>query len=163
MRKKRCKSCHELYVPLGHTYHEQKTCSKPGCRQWRRRQAVKQWKRMNPLSARNNPVKQKLWRQEHRDYWKQWRSKHPAYVNRNRQQQHRRNAHHRGLIAKGNTLSSVCIEKIRQIRSLRLIAKGNAWSEVLEYQIDGICRYLQMQVLIAKGNAIATNRHGMRQ
>ena len=35
-----------------------------------------------------------------------------------------------------------------------LIAKGNDWQRVVDYRIDGICRYLQGQLLIAKGNDI---------
>ncbi len=111
------------------------------------------WAR-NPLLAGNNPIKQKLWRQNNKGYWKGWRRKHPGYVLRNRKAQRVRNAKCRGLIAKGNASNGVYIEKLHQIRHLHLIAKGNAWQEVIRYQIDGICQYLRGQLLIAKGNAI---------
>ena len=154
MRKKKCQCCHELYQPDSRTYSQQKTCSKPQCRAWRRHKAVKSWKQKNPYCAEWNPAKQKKWRQENKGYWKKWRAKHPGYVAKNRKAQRRRNAKCRGLIAKGNEIEAICTEKIEQIRYLRLIAKGNELGWVIQKQIDGICRYLRWQLLIAKGNDI---------
>jgi hypothetical protein len=163
MRRKRCECCHELYEPLAHTYREQKTCDKPSCRVWRKRQSVKRWKVMNPLSSGNNPIKQKRWRQSHRRYWIRWRNKHPGYVIRNRRAQMKRDARKRKLLAKGNALNTVYIDKLRRIRFLRLLAKRNAWEEIVAYQIDGICAYLQSQLVLAKGNTIDIPPIGMRK
>jgi hypothetical protein len=154
MKQKRCHCCHELYQPDPRTHRQQKTCTKPSCRTWRKHQAVQRWKLKNPLYAENDPIKQKQWRQNHRGYWKQWRSSHPGYVQRNRKAQRSRNAKNRGLIAKGNEINSICIEKIDQISSLRLIAKGNECHQILFRQVDGICRYLKAQLVIAKRNDI---------
>lgn len=156
MKRKRCVCCHELYLPDPRTCRQQKTCTKPSCRAWRKQRAVKAWKLRNPLCAENDPVKQKQWRKKHSKYWKQWRSKHPGYVVHNRKAQRSRNAKTRGLIAKGNEINSICTDKLDQIRLLRLIAKGNEWHEILFRQVDGICRYLKGQLVIAKGNDIDT-------
>lgn len=125
MRKKRCTCCHELYEPEPRSYRRQKTCKKPACRAWRKRQAVHAWKKNNPLYARTEPITYKQWCKEHPRYWRQWRQYHAGYVARNRRAQRVRNAKNRGLIAKGNDLNSICIEKLRQNASVRLIAKGN--------------------------------------
>ena len=163
MRKKRCKCCHELYEPLVHTYREQKTCDKPACRAWRKRQAYRNWEARNPLYKKLNLVKQQRWRARHRGYWKRWRRHHPGYVRRNQKAQRARNAKNRGMIAKTNALNLICIAKLRQIRFLHVIAKENAWQEVVQHQIDGICRYLQGQLLIAKENAMDRKNYGMRK
>jgi hypothetical protein len=163
MRRKRCQCCHELYEPEPRSYRRQKTCKKARCRGMRRRQAVQRWKARNPLLAGNNSVKQKQWRQSHRDYWRRWRSTHAGYVQRNRKAQRSRNAQRRRVIAKGNDLNMVYTDKSTQINALRLIAKGNDWQRATDCQIDGICRYLQGQLLIAKGNDIDTKRLRMRE
>jgi hypothetical protein len=124
---------------------------------------VKAWKIKNPLAAQNNPAKQKEWRQEHSAYWKKWRAGHPGYVMRNRLGQRRRNAKNRGVIAKGNATKWDCIEKLDQIRTLRLIAKGNECRDIFFLQIDGICNYLKRQLMIAKGNEIAKIAAHMRK
>jgi len=163
MKRKRCCCCHELYEPEPRSHRRQKTCKKAPCRRMRRRAAVKKWKRKHPHYARSEPAKQQKWREQNPGYWKQWRAKHPGYVARNRRAQRGRNAQQRRLIAKGNDLNTVCIDKLRQIRLLRLIAKGNDWQQVAGWQIDGICRYLQDQLLIAKGNDMDIPPIGMRQ
>jgi hypothetical protein len=58
------------------------------------------------------------------------------------------------VIAKGNDIKWVCIDKLEQISALRMIAKGNDCGQIAMLQIDAICRYLKAQVLIAKGNEI---------
>ncbi len=163
MRKKRCTCCHELYEPEPRSYRRQKTCKKPACRARRKRRAVQTWKYNNPLYARTEPQTYKQWCKHNPCYWRRWRQSHPGYVARNRRAQRRRNARNRTLIAKGNDLNTICIEKLRQISSLHMIAKGNDWQEVVRYQIDGICRYLQGQLLIAKGNDMDRPAYSMRE
>lgn len=156
MRKKRCQCCHELYEPEPRSRRRQKTCKKPACRAWRKRRAVQSWKQNNPLYPQTEPVTYTQWCKRNPCYWRQWRKRHPGYVARNRRAQRGRNARNRTLIAKGNDLKSICIDKLRQNASVRLIAKGNDWQRVVEYRLDGICRYLKGQLLIAKGNDIDT-------
>ncbi len=163
MRRKKCKCCHEFYQPDPRTYRKQRTCSKPHCRAWRKHQSVKAWKLKNPIRAENIPVKQKQWREDHKDYWKQWRSTHPGYIVRNRKKQRSRNAKNRGVIAKGNEISADYIDKLDQIRSLRCIAKGNEWHEILFRQVDGICKCLKGYLVIAKGNDIDTKGTYLRE
>jgi len=150
MRRKRCCCCHKLYWPHPQTYRQQKTCDKEFCRAWRLQEKWKLWSRKNPLYGQSRKGKLRLWRQEHPGYWKAWRKQHPYYVSRNRLAQKARNAKNRRWIAKPTEWSSICIDKLRQIVSLRLIAKPTAWEDVLIWKIDGICRYLKAQVLIAK-------------
>lgn len=150
MRRKRCRCCKELYLPDVRTYRQQKSCNKKSCRAWRRKRALKEWRLKNPLYSESCRVKQRLWRENHRGYWRNWRLRHPGYVKRNRKAQEYRNAKNRGLIAKRNETKSFHIEKLERIRSLRLIAKENETNEIPLRQIDGICRYLEGQMVIAK-------------
>ena len=150
MRKKKCRCCRRWYLPQAQTYRQQKTCNKASCRAWRKRQAPKAWRLRNPLYSESGRVKQKQWRQKHLGYWRAWRKAHPGYVERNRKTQKNRNAKNRGLIAKRNEWNAICIEKLRGIALLRLIAKENEWKETIFHQIDGLCRYLEGQLMIAK-------------
>lgn len=163
MRKKRCKCCHELYEPDPRTYRQQKTCKKERCRKQRKKKAVKAWKLKNPFSIKNNPIKQKRWRQRHPNYWKEWRSRHPGYVERNRLAKRSRDAKRRGMVAKGNEIESICIEKLDQISSLRLVAKGNERQQIIDWQIEGICKYLKGILLVAKRNDIDISSAFMRK
>lgn len=161
MRRKRCQFCHEFYKPDPRTYRQQKTCTKSRCRAARRSHAVKRWKLHHKYHAQGDSHKQKQWRERHKGYWKQWRAKHPGYVRRNRRKQRGRNARNRTLIAKGNEIELICVENLRQISLLRLIAKRNEWHKILFLQIDELCRYLQRQLLIAKGNDMDLAAAGM--
>lgn len=152
MRRKRCHCCRSLYLPDPRTYRQQKTCAKESCRTLRKRQAVQNWWKEHPLYGASRTVKQKQWRAKHGGYWKGWRKEHAGYVNRNRKAQKLRNARNRGWIAKQNEWKAVCIDKLERIRHLRLIAKQNEIGEVSGLQIDGLCRYLKGQLMIAKQN-----------
>lgn len=154
MRRKLCRCCRKPYQPHPQTYRQQKTCDNQSCRAWRKSQALKGWRLKNPLYVESCRAKQGVWRRNHSHYWKTWRKTHPGYVQRNRKLQKARNARNRGVIAKRNEWKQVCVEKLARIRSLRLIAKENEWNGIAFRQIDGLCRYLQAQVMIAKGNAM---------
>ena len=121
---------------------------------WRKSQALKEWRLKNPLYAESCRAKQKLWRQNHSNYWKKWRKVHPAYVARNCKLQKARDAKERGFLAKRNEWKLISLEKLAQIRKFRDLAKGNGWEGALELQIDGILRYLQGQLWLAKQNDI---------
>ena len=150
MRRTKCRCCYELYFPNPRTYDQQKTCSKKCCRAWRIRQKWKNWIQKNPLYGQGPQIKQKSWRKQHPDYWQKWRSSHPGYVERNRKAQKMRDAKKRGFLAKPTEWKAVCIEELARIRSLRLLAKPTECEQILFYGIDGVCNYLQRQVLLAK-------------
>jgi len=80
---------------------QQRYCTAPACQRERRRR-WQQSKRQCDADYRDNQARaQRAWRQRHRHYWREYRRTHPQYCERNRTQQHRRNALSRaGPIAK---------------------------------------------------------------
>jgi len=158
MRRKCCRSCHQLYTPHPQTYRQQKTCSKAYCRRWRLHQKWQRWSMKNPLYAESRQGKLKEWRHLHRDYWGRWRKDHTEYVKENRRKQKRRDARRRGNLAKPTEWNTHCSEKIARIRSLRDLAKPTESIPILFRQVDGICDYLGKQLYLAKPTAIDTRR-----
>jgi len=98
----------------------------------------------------------KAWRQDHADYWWQWRRNHPRYVERNRKLQKHRDAQKRGFLAKQDEWKSICIEKLERIRVLGSLAKQDECLELLR-------RYLRDQVMLAKQDDIAKGGTFMRK
>lgn len=149
-RRKRCCCCHGRYKPYLQTYQQQRICSKPACRAWYNRHRWRMWSLKNPYYWESRRKKQKAWREAHLDYWRRWRAKHPRYVERNRAAQKLRNAKKREKVAKPTGWNALCRYKLARIRYLRVIAKPTESIDTLVRQIDGICRYLEWHVLIAK-------------
>lgn len=153
-RKKKCPTCHQWYQPHPQTYRRQIACQKELCRRQRRRRAWKRWSQKNLLYARSRSQKLRLWRREKGTvYMEAYRENHPAYVRRNRQLQHRRDAKRRFLV-KPNDWDSIHIEKLHRIRILGHLVKPNDWTDVLSQQIDGLCRYLSWSMPLVKPNRI---------
>ena len=149
-RRKRCKVCHELYLPYSRSFQRQKTCKKESCRNAWQRRLWKAWVERNPLNVGTSREKQAAWRKAHPSYWSQWRARHPGYVRRNREKQRRRNQEKRGLIAKPKGLEWIHREKLRRIEALQMIAKTKGIGEVFPVVIEGIRRYLAWSWMIAK-------------
>lgn len=136
MRYRRCAACGVTFRPCPHIHH-QRFCSQPGCQRERRRR----WKRKKQhtdADYRDNQARaQRAWHERHRDYWREYRRRHPQYTERNRQQQRSRNARRAGrergsVIAKRNASEAVSPEfsGTYLLTPLRPepIAKRNAWT-----------------------------------
>ena len=106
MGLKRCLACADAFEPSGRV-RAQNYCSRPEC-QRERRKLWQREKRRSDRDYRENQLQcQRRWREAHPDYWQQYRAEHPGYVERNRQQQHVRNAGRRaGAIAKMDAIAS---------------------------------------------------------
>ena len=101
-RRKKCRCCGELFLPCMQTYRQQITCDKDPCRRWQRRGAQMNWRLKNIGYDESRGAKLAQWRAAHPGYWREWRAGHPGYVERNRQDQKRRDAVKRGDLAKQN-------------------------------------------------------------
>ena len=150
MRKKRCRACHQLYHPEPRSYRRQKTCRKKSCKVWRKRRYQKVWKLKDPFYWEGSRIQQKLWRKNHKGYWRQWRKKHPGYVKRNRLAQRQRDAQKRGFLAKGVDWKAIRLDKLSRIKALRNLAKEVDWPRIQSDQIDAIVDYLKGEVWLAK-------------
>ena len=84
-----CNYCRSPFRPHIKVPH-QTYCSKPGCQQARRRRWQRQ-KRLNDDDYRENQYQaQETWLEKTPDYWKNYREKHPEYVERNKLLQKKR-------------------------------------------------------------------------
>lgn len=81
-RRKRCRSCQELFDPDTRTKGRQRHCSRPECQTIRQRQNEKDWRRRNPESRREENRK---WRQRHREYSRLRRLADPGFEAKNRE------------------------------------------------------------------------------
>lgn len=149
-RRKKCRVCGELFLPYSRSYRRQKVCSKESCRKAWARKLWRRWRDQNPLSLGVSAAKSAAWRKEHPGYWREWRKKHPGAVERNREEQRRRNREKRGVIAKPRGLDCVHREKMCRIKALGVIAKTKGIEVVFPVALEGIRRYLGWSWTIAK-------------
>lgn len=130
---KRCRHCGQLFTPRKNVTH-QEHCSRADCQSARKNE----WRKKKLLTdadyRANQYDAQKRWRDQNKDYWKEYRSSHPKYVARNRILQRERNHKRRGVpIAKSDELS---IRNPMQSGYYRLIvAGGEAIAKSDEYLV----------------------------
>jgi hypothetical protein len=84
-----CRYCHEIFQPSIYR-PQQSVCSKPDCQRQRRSDYHRERIRKDVAYATDVRASQRKWRTAHPQYWKQYRKRHPESVERNRQQQQRR-------------------------------------------------------------------------
>jgi hypothetical protein len=75
---------------------EQKYCSKPECQKERKRRWHNKKMGEDPAYKQNRRDSQRRWREANPGYWQRYRKSHPAYVEKNREQQRERNLRRRG-------------------------------------------------------------------
>jgi len=89
MESKRCAACGQSFRPRPQV-PQQCFCAAPACQRERRRR-WRQAKRQSDPDYRDNQARaQRAWSERHPDYWREYRSTHPQYEQRNRTQQHKR-------------------------------------------------------------------------
>ena len=83
METRRCAACGEAFRPRPQV-PDQKYCSASACQRARRRRWQRA-KRQNDADYRENQARaQRTWVQGHRDYWREYRRRHPQYCESNR-------------------------------------------------------------------------------
>lgn len=90
LKRKRCLGCQELYRPRPQVPN-QKYCSKPECQRQRRNAGQRRRRARDKDHCANDRESRQCWREKRPGYWKEYRSKRPEYVARNREQQKERN------------------------------------------------------------------------
>ena len=131
MPSKRCAACGQTFQPRpqvpGQSYCAAIACQRERRRRWQRD------KLQNDPDYRDNQARaQQAWCERHPDYWRAYRDTHPDYVDRNRFQQHERNARPKmHAVAKMDTSGPILplpagIYQLSQVTADG-IAKMDAW------------------------------------
>ena len=90
-RKKRCRYCGCCFRPHPRLKSRQICCGAPGCRNKRKKETQKRWHEKNPSYFHNRyESSTQPWLKEHPGYLKAYRTNHPAYVEKNRKKQKKR-------------------------------------------------------------------------
>ena len=151
-RPKKCRYCRRWYHPSAQNYRREKSCGQTSCRRQRRCEALRRWRRKNPLYEQSRWPKKRSWRQKQgAAYMRAYRKNQAAYVSRNRLLQKRRDEKRRFLVNR-NDWNSLWRDKIERIRCLRLLVNRNDWMDALGRQIDGICSLLDHPSLLVNRN-----------
>jgi hypothetical protein len=91
MEMKRCAACDQVFQPRPQV-PAQSYCSLPDCQKERRRRWQQEKLRTDQDYRDNQARAQKAWLERNPDYWREYRSTHEDYVERNRAFQRTRNA-----------------------------------------------------------------------
>ncbi|MCK5517170.1 MAG: hypothetical protein KAI39_09875 [Desulfobulbaceae bacterium] len=85
----RCSCCRRI-VPRNPRARNQHYCGAKPCQQARKNKWQQNKQQMDSDHRKNKEESQCAWRQQNQDYWKLYREKNPAYCERNRQLQRKR-------------------------------------------------------------------------
>jgi hypothetical protein len=100
-----CPFCQQSFLP-SRFHPQQRVCSAPACQHQRRQQNRQQKLLKDPEYRQVCRDSARQWRDNHPDYWKQYRASHPQSVQRNRVQQRQRDLHGR-LVQLANNNSAL--------------------------------------------------------
>jgi len=105
--KKRCVHCRRLFI-ANPRVKNQKYCNRDLCQRARK----SRWQRRKMATdtdyRQNQKDSQTFWKTQHPEYWRQYRSTHPQYCERNRMLQKQRDAKRRAQhLAKMDTLNQL--------------------------------------------------------
>jgi hypothetical protein len=89
MECRRCASCDQIFRPRAQVPH-QRYCALAVCQRERRRHWQQSKLRSDGDYRANQVLAQGAWANGHGDYWREYRTKHPDYTDRNRVEQRRR-------------------------------------------------------------------------
>jgi len=132
--EKTCECCYGQ-ISFRPTVRNHRYCSKPGCQKERK----KRWQRLKlatDSAYRENQADAKQeWRRKNSGYWKEYRARHPAYVERNREQQRVRN---RKRSRKRDTPASLAIAKMDALTPRNIIPFGRY--RLVPLATDGIAK-----------------------
>lgn len=107
-RRIRCRYCGRLFYPDPRCRNP-KACRDPACQLRRRYESHKRWCESDPEVMRDRRAANRAWFAHHPGYLREYRAKHPDYVERNREKQRARRR--RGGVDKSIVRSSYPVEK----------------------------------------------------
>ena len=109
MSDHRCRYCNQPFQPSLFC-PGQLVCSRPDCQRQRRRDYHRRKIASDPVYRQVCLESPRKWRDQHPGYWKQYRQLHPQVVERNRQQQRRRDQKRR-LVHLANNTSALDLKR----------------------------------------------------
>lgn len=96
MENRNCKHCEESFRPRPQN-PQQSYCSNTECQRARKRLWQREKLESDSDYRENQRQAQKRWQESHPDYWRNYRTSHAGYVERNRELQRERNARRHNL------------------------------------------------------------------
>jgi hypothetical protein len=162
--KKRCRYCSDLFTPDPRSYRprsdgkgrrsSQEACPKAECRRHRRSDANRQWRVKNPTYDDQRQAQHCQWRANHPGYPKAYRAAHPEYVQRNREQQRRRDRKGKNLVNQ-DAIHAFYDGKIRRLIDL---VNQDAIRTPATRVSEEIRRYLSRSFRLGKQDVIALQK-----
>lgn len=135
MQIKYCAACGESF-PIRAQKPNQTYCSQPDCQRVRRKKWQQEKLKSDSDYAENQARAQQAWSKRNAEYWKNYRTAHPDYVEQNRKMQHARNA--RATLEKGGGIAKMDVSEERSALTAGLyqlkqidaagIAKMDVWT-----------------------------------
>lgn len=90
-RKNKCIFCGTWFMPVPQAKSRQKSCDAPQCKEKRKKYSQDKWRKTKYVYDKNEyHDKTKPWLEAHPHYLQEYRASHPGYVEKNRQQQKKR-------------------------------------------------------------------------
>lgn len=150
MTQKRCEHCGRWFR-LDLRTPRQKVCSRAICLRARRRQKMRSWRKRHPGHATKWLVKVQAWAKAYPDYWRRYRGRHQAYVERDNRR--RRMSHRRARRAANVTSTAkILVEKLRTVAAREPFGAANATST--DRRVDALVEVLIWKELAANRNRI---------
>jgi len=113
MSERHCRFCDQQFLPS--PFHPQQVvCFQPACQQQRRAASRRQKLLSDPEYRQVCRDSARKWRDQHSEYWRQYRATHPQSVERNRARQRQRDQRRRLLDLANNHLA---LDLTRQSRN----------------------------------------------
>ncbi len=79
IRRRRCKNCHDLFIPDPRNLKRQKFCRKPACKSASKKHSQQKWlkkaKNRDHFSGPENVIRVQQWRKLNPGYWKRRKAK----------------------------------------------------------------------------------------
>lgn len=131
MASRRCPICGRQFVPRPQVQHQQ-ICSGPACQRERKRRWQQAKRQTDPTYKAGQKGHAKSWAEQNPDYWREYRTSNPDYVERNRAQQKFRNAKRRVApiakmdVSRPESLVPSGIYRLTPVDASK-IAKMDAW------------------------------------
>lgn len=153
-RKRACKHCHRLFIPVRNP--QQQFCSRSKCQNVRKSTWRREKLKHDSDYRENQNQACRRWRKKNPHYWKHYRVSHPSYTESNRTKQRRRKQAYKGpeppygrkasLFANSDALRTKNPVKAGTYQLIPLPYRGLANSDALIVKISVIPNdYQQME------------------
>ncbi len=147
--RRRCRHCGRLFE-VCHKVRKHEYCNKKECQRARKRKWQQEKMKNDAVYRKDQKAAQEDWMKNNPDYWKNYRSNHKKYTDRNREQQQRRNRLKRAKSV--STEKSCPIAKMDALSHEKIILSG-------KYQLIPMAPNMiaKMDALIVEINTISGN------